>query len=378
MIAITRDVSRTIQQAELTHLEPQRIDFVLAGHQHDQYRLLLESLGCEVVKLPADDRYPDCVFIEDTAIVFEDLAVITRPGAESRRGETRVVADALEQYRPLVHIEAPATIDGGDVLVLDERLYVGLSERTNEAAIAQLRFHTRREVIPVRVDGCLHLKTGVTRVSRDTLLINRNCVDETAFTGWSFIDVDPSEPFVEAARERQPGVGVQRAAAEELPFDDRAFDAALAQLVVHFMADPVAGLREMGRVTRKDGVVAACVWDHTGDQGPLSLFWRAARELDPDVVGESQLAGAREGHLGELFRTAGLNEIEESALSVSVEHPGFEEWWEPFTLGVGPAGGYAVGLDAKRQAELRERCRAVLPGPPFRVTALAWAARAFV
>jgi SAM-dependent methyltransferase len=190
--------------------------------------------------------------------------------------------------------------------------------------------------------------------------------------------VDPSEPFVEAARERQPGVDVQRAAAEELPFDDRAFDAALAQLVVHFMADPVAGLREMGRVTRKDGVVAACVWDHTGDQGPLSLFWRAARELDPDVVGESQLAGAREGHLGELFRTAGLNEIEESALSVSVEHPSFEEWWEPFTLGVGPAGGYAVGLDAKRQAELRERCRAMLPVPPFRVTALAWAARAFV
>jgi SAM-dependent methyltransferase len=187
--------------------------------------------------------------------------------------------------------------------------------------------------------------------------------------------VDPSEPFVAAVRERHPGVSVQRAAAEELPFEDRAFDAALAQLVVHFMADPVAGIREMARVTHTDGVVAACVWDHTGDRGPLSLFWRATRELDPDVVGESQLAGAREGHLGELFRSAGLHEVEESALTVGVEHPSFEEWWEPFTLGVGPAGGYTAGLDADGQAQLRERCRAMLPAAPFTVTALAWAAR---
>jgi SAM-dependent methyltransferase len=187
--------------------------------------------------------------------------------------------------------------------------------------------------------------------------------------------VDPSEPFVAAVRERHPGVSVQRAAAEELPFEDRAFDAALAQLVVHFMADPVAGIREMARVTHTDGVVAACVWDHTGDRGPLSLFWHATRELDPDVVGESQLAGAREGHLGELFRSAGLHEVEESALTVGVEHPSFEEWWEPFTLGVGPAGGYTAGLDADGQAQLRERCRAMLPAAPFTVTALAWAAR---
>jgi len=190
--------------------------------------------------------------------------------------------------------------------------------------------------------------------------------------------VDPSEPFVAAAQERHPGVSVQRAAAEQLPFEDRAFDAALAQLVVHFMAQPVVGLREMARVTRKDGVVAACVWDHAGGQGPLSLFWQAARELDPDVEGESQLAGAREGHLGLLFQAAGLHEIEESALSVSVEHPSFEEWWEPFTLGVGPAGGYAAGLDAKRQAQLRELCREMLPAPPFILKALAWAARGLV
>jgi SAM-dependent methyltransferase len=187
--------------------------------------------------------------------------------------------------------------------------------------------------------------------------------------------VDPSEPFVSAVRERHPGVSVQRATAEELPFEDEGFDAALAQLVVHFMEDPVVGLREMARVTRKDGVVAACVWDHAGDQGPLSPFWRAARELDPGVEGESQLAGAREGHLGELFRSAGLHEIQESALSVSVEHPSFEEWWEPFTFGVGPAGVYAAALGGDRQAQLRERCRAMLPAPPFTLTALAWAAR---
>jgi SAM-dependent methyltransferase len=190
--------------------------------------------------------------------------------------------------------------------------------------------------------------------------------------------VDPSEPFVAAARERHPGVSVQRAAAEELPFEDGAFDAALAQLVVHFMADPVVGLREMARVTRTDGVVAACVWDHAGGRGPLSPFWQGARELDPGVEGESQLAGAREGHLGQLFQAAGLREIEESDLSVSVGHPSFEEWWEPFILGVGPAGAYAAGLDEKRQARLRELCREMLPAPPFTLTALAWAARGLV
>lgn len=190
--------------------------------------------------------------------------------------------------------------------------------------------------------------------------------------------VDPSEPFVAAARERHPGVTVRRAAAEQLPFGDRAFDAALAQLVVHFMAHPVVGLREMARVTRKHGVVAACVWDHAGGQGPLSLFWEAARELDPDVEDESQLAGASEGHLAQLLRAAGLHEIEESALSVNVEHPSFEDWWEPFTLGVGPAGSYAAGLGAKRQAQLRELCRERLPAAPFVLTARAWAARGLV
>jgi SAM-dependent methyltransferase len=187
--------------------------------------------------------------------------------------------------------------------------------------------------------------------------------------------VDPSESFVAAARARNPGVNVRQASAEDLPFPDQAFDAALAQLVVHFMSDPVAGLAEMARVTRRDGVVAACVWDHAGGQGPLSLFWQAARELDPEVDDESLLAGTREGHLGELFEAAGLHQIEETALSASLEHPSFEEWWEPFTRGVGPAGSYVASLEAERQIKLRESCRTLLPAAPFVLTARAWATR---
>jgi SAM-dependent methyltransferase len=184
--------------------------------------------------------------------------------------------------------------------------------------------------------------------------------------------VDPSEPFVAAARERNPGVDVRRAAAEALPFGDGEFDAALAQLVVHFMKDPVAGLREMGRVA---GVVAACVWDHAGGQGPLSVFWDAARTLDPDAPDESGLAGAREGHLAALFEAAGLADREETVLTVQVAHESFEEWWEPYTLGVGPAGAHVAQLDDGGRERLRELCRERLPAAPFTVTARAWAVR---
>ena len=187
--------------------------------------------------------------------------------------------------------------------------------------------------------------------------------------------VDPSEPFVAAARERHPDVDVQHAAAEELPFADAAFDAALAQLVVQFMSDPGAGVSEMRRVTQPGGVVAASVWDHGGGRGPLSPFWRAARELDAGLGGESHGVGASDGELARLFSAAGLSDVEQTALSVRVEHPSFEEWWEPFELGVGPAGAYVAGLDPERRTELRERCRASLPAPPFAVEAQAWAAR---
>jgi SAM-dependent methyltransferase len=187
--------------------------------------------------------------------------------------------------------------------------------------------------------------------------------------------VDPSEPFVAAVRARHPGVNVLEAPAELLPFPDRLFDAALAQLVVHFMSDAVAGLTEMARVTRRYGVVAACVWDHGGGLGPLSVFWQAARKLDPGVHDESQLAGVRVGHLAELFEAAGLREIEQTALTASLEHESFEAWWEPFTQGVGPAGAHVASLDAERQAELRETCRGLLPSGPFVITATAWATR---
>ena len=187
--------------------------------------------------------------------------------------------------------------------------------------------------------------------------------------------VDPSAPFVAAARARNPGANVLQAPAEQLPFPDGAFDAAVAQLVVHLMADPAAGLGEMARVTRHGGAVAACVWDYAGRTDPLSDFWKAARELDPDVDDESHRAGTREGHLAELFEAAGLHDIVDTALSVSLEHTSFEAWWEPFTLGVGPAGSYVASLDPDGQAELRERCRATLPPAPFVVDARAWAAR---
>lgn len=189
------------------------------------------------------------------------------------------------------------------------------------------------------------------------------------------VAVDPSASFVAAVGARNPGVDVRQAPAEDLPFADDAFDAALAQLVVHLMSDPVAGLSEMARVTRRGGAVAACVWDYAGHTDPLSGFWQAARELDTDVDDESHLAGTREGHLAELFEAAGLHRVEETALSVSLEHSSFDGWWEPFTFGVGPAGSYVASLDPEAQAALRERCRATLPPPPFVVTARAWAAR---
>ena len=191
----------------------------------------------------------------------------------------------------------------------------------------------------------------------------------------SVVAVDPSKSFVAATRTRFAGVEVHEASAERLPFADGTFDAALAQLVVHFMADPVAGLTEMARVVRRDGVVAACVWDHAGQLGPLSPFWQAARELDPDAEDESNLAGVREGHLAALFDAAGLREIESSVLDASLEHQSFEAWWEPFTSGVGPAGSFVARLIPDRQAALRERCRTLLPPAPFTIIARAWAAR---
>jgi SAM-dependent methyltransferase len=186
---------------------------------------------------------------------------------------------------------------------------------------------------------------------------------------------DPSEPFVEAARQRHPGVEIAVAGAEDLPFDDGAFDVSLAQLVVSFMSDPTAGVAEMRRVTGAGGVVAACVWDLAGGKAPLSPFWRAAVELDPAARDESGLPGAREGDLAAIFEAAGLDDVQADELWVRVEHARFEEWWDPFTLGVGPAGAYLAGLDAAAGAQLRERCRLLLGDGPVRLAMRAWAAR---
>lgn len=187
--------------------------------------------------------------------------------------------------------------------------------------------------------------------------------------------VDPSEPFVEAARERHSGVLVRQAPAEELPFDDASFDAALAQLVVHFMTDPVAGLREMRRVTRPGGTVAACVWDFTEGHGPLEPFWRAARELDPEVDDESHRAGARRGHLEELLATAGLHEVTGGELWIETAHASFDEWWAPFEAGVGPGGAHLAALSAQGRDQLREHARRSLPEGRIHLRARCWAAR---
>ncbi len=187
--------------------------------------------------------------------------------------------------------------------------------------------------------------------------------------------LDPSASFVSAMRNRFPAIDVRQGSAERLPFDDGTFDVALAQLVVHFMADPVAGLAEMRRVTRRDGVVAACVWDFAGDRGPLAVFWDAARVIQPSVRDESGLPGTREGHLVELFVAAGLREVAPAVLYATIEHPTFAAWWEPFSKGAGPAGAFVAGLDPGQRERLRRECERRLPAGRIVVTAAAWAAR---
>lgn len=185
--------------------------------------------------------------------------------------------------------------------------------------------------------------------------------------------VDPSEPFVAAIRERFPDVVVQQASAEQLPFTNPRFDTALAQLVVHHMKDPVAGVAEMGRVTRSGGTVAACVWDFGGDRSPLSPFWRAVRHLDPSSTGESDFPGASEWELTRIFAEAGLEEVSETDITFEVTHQSFEEWWEPFSLGVGPAGRYLAQLASADRERIAGLCRQELPEAPFTLEMAVWA-----
>jgi SAM-dependent methyltransferase len=190
--------------------------------------------------------------------------------------------------------------------------------------------------------------------------------------------VDPSESFVAAVRERHPGVDVHLCGAEEMPFADATFDAALAQLVISFMTDPVAGLREMARVTRPGGVIAACMWDLAGGRAPISPFWRAALELDPDAQAERRSVGVREGEIVALFEKIGLVEVSQTELSATIEHPTLDDWWQPYSLGVGPAGAYVQSLDEAHRDALRNRCRDLLGDGPFTLQTWAWAARGVV
>ena len=198
LIAITRGVSDTLASCELTHLDRTTINLALAREQHHQYEDALRRAGCDVVSLPPLPDQPDAVFVEDVAIVLDELAIVTRPGAESRRAETASIADALATYRALAWIEAPGTLDGGDVLRLGRRIYVGLSGRSNPAAIAQLRAMVAPHgysVEGVPVTGCLHLKSGVTEIAPGTILVNPAWVDPAVFGDVEVIAVDPDEPY---------------------------------------------------------------------------------------------------------------------------------------------------------------------------------------
>ena len=185
--------------------------------------------------------------------------------------------------------------------------------------------------------------------------------------------VDPSEPFVAAVRSRFPDVDVRLLSAEQLPYPDGSFDCTLASLVVSFMTDPVAGLAEMARVTRAAGLVGATMWDHGGKTGPLAPFWGAVLDLDPDAHDESGLAGVREGQLAQLFDAAGLHDTVSTTLTVHVALSDFNDWWDPFTLGVGPAGDYVARLDERGRERLKARCAELFPrSGPFEVAASAW------
>lgn len=198
MIALTRPVTPSIVHCQLTHLERQPIDPGRAAEQHRAYEDVLADLGCRIERVPPAHDHPDAVFVEDTAVVTDEVAIVTRPGARSRRGEVGPVADVLQAYRPLRHVEGPATLDGGDVLRLGRTVWVGLSARTNQAGFDQLRQildPLGYELLPVPVTACLHLKTAVTALDPDTLLLNPAWVDPDTFRGYRVATVDPAEPF---------------------------------------------------------------------------------------------------------------------------------------------------------------------------------------
>lgn len=196
LIAITREVSPTLAACELTHVARSPIDVDRARAQHRAYQRALAALGCEVLTLDAQPSMPDAVFVEDVAVILDEVAVMTRPGAASRRDEGGSVAELLQRYRPLRSIEAPGTLDGGDVLRVGRTLFVGRSGRSNAEGIAQLahisgEFGYDVRAVPIR--GCLHLKSAVTALRDDALLLQPAWVDAAAFPGFAVIEVDAGE-----------------------------------------------------------------------------------------------------------------------------------------------------------------------------------------
>lgn len=197
MIAITRGISPNMADCELVHLERQPLNLELLRAEHATYARTLRDLGCAVVELPPLEEHPDSVFVEDTAIVFDQFALLTRPGAESRRGEVSSVARILGEYRELFWISEPGTLDGGDVLVAGTDVFVGLSSRSNAEAVEQLRFllgPRGYQVHAVEVQNCLHLKSAATWIGDGQMLVNLEWVDPSAFAGYELVEVDPAEP----------------------------------------------------------------------------------------------------------------------------------------------------------------------------------------
>ena len=247
LMALTREIHAAIQQCELTHLARTPIDLERARAQHAAYEWALVGAGCTVRRLDTTDPLPDSVFVEDIAVVLDEVAIITRPGAQARRSETSAIAEWLANVRPLRYIESPGTLDGGDVLVVGRTMFVGASDRTNAAGAAQLR----RLVSPygyavdsVPVSGCLHLKSAVTAVSQDTLLINPAWVPSDRFGEFTLIEVDPGEPH-----------GANAAAVGGKVIYPAAFPKTRQRLQAHGLAVETV---DVGELAKAEGAVTCC------------------------------------------------------------------------------------------------------------------------
>jgi dimethylargininase len=247
LIALTRAVSPAMAACELTHLPRVTIDVAKAGAQHAEYERALTALGCSVVRLPAGPDMPDSVFIEDTAVVLDEIALIMRPGAGSRRAETADVEEWLKHRRLLGRIEAPGTMDGGDVLVAGRTVFVGASSRTNADGIDQMRrlveyFGYSLQVVEVR--GCLHLKSAVTALAGDALLINPRWAPADAFAGFDLVEVDANEPSA---------ANIVRVGSSLLYSDG--FPRTLARLATRGLAVTTV---DVGEMAKAEGAVTCC------------------------------------------------------------------------------------------------------------------------